>query len=80
MKSRKHKPSALISVVGWELEHPKQNKDRHKEDNQQSKEDRDAGDAQLGFWCYSSRESENKEKRECFYRESDTSHFLFCVY
>jgi hypothetical protein len=49
--------SSDTSVVGWELEHLKQDKDRHKEDNQQSKEDRDAGDAQLGFWYYSSRVS-----------------------
>jgi hypothetical protein len=53
---------------------PKPDKDRHKED-------RDAGDAQLGFWCYSNRESENKErKKEEFCWESDTSHFLFSVF
>jgi hypothetical protein len=80
MKSRKHEPSALISVVGWELEHPKQDKDRHGKDNQQSKEDSDAGDKQLGFWCYSSRESENKEKRVFLSRIRYIPFFIFCVY
>jgi hypothetical protein len=78
-KSRKHKPSALILVDGWELKHSKQNKDRFKEDNQQSKEDRNADDAQLGFWSYNIRESENKERKMSVLSEKSYPIFFFSV-
>jgi hypothetical protein len=79
-KSRKHKPSALIPVDGWELEHSKQDKDRLKEDNQQSKKDRDAIDAQLGFWSYNIRESDNKERKMSVLSEKSYPIFYFSVF
>jgi hypothetical protein len=51
-----------FNISCWLLEHPKHDKDRLKEDNIALKLDHETDDAQVGFSCYNSRESDNKEK------------------